>query len=335
VESVRRANQLLEREAVAAKTGSTEDSAAEHDAAGPGTSLVAVPVTQIAKAVAGRQSNSPLDHYNSVLLAARITAILAHLAVIIGLILVGRDIYGDLALGIAMATLYMLLPMTSFDVGRLNHVLPAALIVWAIWAYRRPFVSGTVLGLACGMMFFPAFLLPLWGAFYGRRGGLRFASAVVVTTAIIISSLLLTSEDQQAFVRQTLGYTQIAELQFRINDSLPGFWMGREAYRLPAFATFLVMVVALTIWPRQKSLAHVIPHSAAIVLGTQFWYTQQGGVYVLWYLPLLLLAVFRPTMVNHFAPEVAPLFIFRRHSAATTQPPTDRVGAGTHGTLAG
>lgn len=334
VESVRRANQLLEREPVGANGAAPAQTGTERDSAGPGTSLVAVPVTQIAKAVAARETDSPLDHYNAELLAARITAILAHLAVIVGLILVGKDIYGELSLGIAMATLYMLLPMTAFDVGRLNHVLPAALIVWAIWAYRRPFLSGIVLGLACGMMFFPIFLLPLWASFYGRRGGLRFVSAVVVTTAAIISSLLLTSDSQRSFYQQLFGYTQWDLLQFRAGDSLPGFWMGREAYRIPVFATYVVMVLGLTIWPRRKSLAQVIPHSTAIVLGTQFWYPQPGGVYVLWYLPLLLLAVFRPTMVNHFAPEVSPFFIFRRNNVVE-QPPSDRIGAGTQGTLAG
>lgn len=334
VESVRRASQILEREAVPANQSAPPTATVERDAAGPGTSLVAVPVTQIAKAVAVREPDSAIDHYNAEMLAARITAILAHLAVIIGLILVGKDIYSDVSLGIAMATLYMLLPMTSFDVGRLNHVLPAALIVWATWAYRRPFLSGTVLGLACGMMFFPIFLLPLWAAFYGRRGGLRFVSAVLVTTAVIISSLLLTSDNQRSFLQQMLGYTQWDLLQFRAGDSLEGFWMGREAYRIPVFATYVVMVLGLTIWPRQKSLAQVIPHSTAVVLGTQFWYPQQGGVYVLWYLPLLLLALFRPTMVNHFAPEVPPFFIFRRRNTGE-QPLSDRIGAGTHGTLAG
>jgi hypothetical protein len=28
----------------------------------------------------------------------------------------------------------------------------------------------------------------------------------------------------------------------------------------------------------------------------QFWYADQGGVYVLWYLPLLLMLVFRPNL---------------------------------------
>jgi hypothetical protein len=96
------------------------------------------------------------------------------------------------------------------------------------------------------------------------------------------------------------------------------------------FATYLVMVVALSIWPRRKSLSHVIPYSAAIVIGTQFWYPLQGGVYVLWYLPLLLLVVFRPLMTNHFAPEFKPLFQFRR-AREGSKPQPEMAGSTTSG----
>ena len=36
--------------------------------------------------------------------------------------------------------------------------------------------------------------------------------------------------------------------------------------------------------------------TAAVLLGMQFWYADKGGQYVLWYLPLLLLLVFRPNL---------------------------------------
>jgi len=42
------------------------------------------------------------------------------------------------------------------------------------------------------------------------------------------------------------------------------------------------------------------------VASIQFWYADQGGVYVLWYLPLLLLLVFRPNLADRRAPEINP-----------------------------
>ena len=37
--------------------------------------------------------------------------------------------------------------------------------------------------------------------------------------------------------------------------------------------------------------------TAAVVIGVH-WYADQGGVYVLWYLPFVLLMVFRPSLVE-------------------------------------
>ncbi len=311
----------------------TEAPAADTVPVGPATSLVADGVAQISKVVAPASSAaSPTDPD---VVTGRLIAILAHLAVIVGLALVGRHIFGDPDVGFAMATLYMLLPCTAYDVGKINHVLPAALVVWAIWAYRRPFVSGALLGLACAMMFFPIFLLPLWAVFYGRRGGLRFGTAVALTTAAILSCLMLMSSDSQTVARALLGYVPWNE--FLDSASKPGWWEQREAaYLVPVFVSYLVMLVALTVWPRRKSLAHVIPHSAAIIIGMQFWYPDQGGVYVLWYLPILLLVVFRPLMTNHFAPELKPLQLLQQ-VAGQGPPQAELVGssAGVHSPTSG
>lgn len=322
VESVRKANELIKGESPAPQTAATDEKS-DPAPAGPATSLVALPVAQLSKVIASKngEGEPTPEASNQVLdFAARIIAILSHLAVIWGLVLVGRSIFGDADLGFAMATLYMLLPCTAFDVGSVHYVLPAALVVWAIRAYRHPLVSGTLLGLACAMIFFPIFLLPLWVAFYGRRGGMRFGAAVILSTAVIMSVLLLVTNDSQTFVRQTLGgWISWTNLQFRAGDTLSGFWHD-SAYRIPVFVAYLAMLVVLTVWPRQKSLSHVITHSAALIIGTQFWFPEQGGVFVLWYLPLLILVVFRPAMTNHFAPEIKPLAWLHRQRAEQRQP---------------
>ncbi|MGE5193895.1 MAG: hypothetical protein ACM3U2_15485 [Deltaproteobacteria bacterium] len=332
VASVRRANELVQgKPASPAAREGQEVKAVDTVPAGPAASLVAGGVAQISKVVAHGNSGVAASAADPDVVTARLIAILAHLAVIVGLTLVGRHIFGDPDVGFAMATLYMLLPCTAYDVGKINHVLPAALVVWAIWAYRRPFVSGALLGLACAMMFFPIFLLPLWGAFYGRRGGLRFGTAVVLTTGVILSCLMLLSHDSQTVARAMLGYVPLSELLNSASKS--GWWRTHDvAYVVPVFVSYLVMLVALTIWPRRKSLAHVIPASAAIVIGTQFWYLEQGGVYVLWYLPLLLLVVFRPLMTNHFAPELKPLQMF--HRVAGQAPPQPELVGSSAGTAA-
>ena len=80
----------------------------------------------------------------------RATAILAHLAVVLGMVLIGYRHFDNTHTGIAAATLYLLLPYTANFTSRIDHVVPAALLVWAIQAYRRPVLAGIFVGLAAG-----------------------------------------------------------------------------------------------------------------------------------------------------------------------------------------
>jgi hypothetical protein len=237
-------------------------------------------------------------------LAARAIAVLAHLIVILGLLMVGRNLFGDVQLGLAMATLYLLLPCTAYDVGEVNYVLPSALTVWALVAYRRPMISGTLLGLACGVMFFPVFLLPVWAAFYGRRGALRFGSALLLVAGVVLAIAAITAPGSDSFVRRTIGTIHLEEmLSFEAPIGELGFWTGELwGFRIPVIATFFLLLAGMTFWPRRKSLEHLTSYSAAIIVATQFWYPVQGGVYLLWYLPLLLVVVFRPRLV-HLQPQ--------------------------------
>jgi hypothetical protein len=230
--------------------------------------------------------------------AARAMAFLSHLAVLFGLIAVGRWHFSDTNLGLAMGTMYLLLPVTAFDVTKVNHLLPAALIVWAVAAHRQPTVAGGLLGLACGTLFFPVFLLPIWMAFYWGRGAMKFGLALVLTGAVLLGSLLLTSADSNGFYRQTMGSIDWSMLKFQADEGV-GFWsLYNPAYRIPVFATFVVLLVSLTIWPLKKNVETLLANSAAIIVATQFWYPDQGGIYVLWYLPLMLVVTFRPRLAN-------------------------------------
>ena len=287
VATVLRADQMLNRQDLP-----DEPLLESETESGPATSLLAATIVPFAGGVADG--------------GARLLAILAHAAVVLGLVFVGRWHFSDTTLGLAMATLYLLLPCTAYDVTRVNHLLPAALIIWAVACYNKPIVAGLLLGLACGSMFFAVFLLPLWTAFYWKRGALRFASALVGTAVVVVGSLLLTSADSHSFTRQIIGSIDWSALKFQAGETGVGFWSTVDpAWRVPVFATFLVMLTALSIWPLQKSVEQLLAHSTAIIVGTQFWYPQHGGIYILWYLPLMLIVVFRPRLA-HLVPTTPP-----------------------------
>ena len=237
----------------------------------------------------------------------RIVTIVSHLAIVLGMVLIGYFHFDNIRTGIAAATLYLLLPYTAQRTGHVDHVLPAALLLWAIVAYRRPLIAGMLIGLAIGGFYYPVFLLPLWIGFYWQRGLGRFLSGVLITLGLVVATLGLTSSNFEQFLsqaKQMFGWTWPAM------HHLQGFWettpeSGLDpVYRIPVIAAFVVVAISLALWPPQKNLGTLLSCSAAVMLGTQFWHAHGGGLYIAWYLPLMLLTIFRPNLEDRVALSV-------------------------------
>ena len=236
-------------------------------------------------------------------------AIVGHLLVVLGLILIGRLHFQDAAGGTAAATFYLILPYTGMYVRYADHVWPMAVIVWTMLAYRRPSLAGLLLGLAAGGLYFPALLFPVFVSFYRGRGAVRFVFFFFLSLALVLGAVAFALDMQGTLhdsIRQALD--QAAWQPWKIPPAdTEGFWTGvHSAYRIPVFLAYFAFVVATAFWPAPKNFGHVLALSAAILIGTQFWYGEQGGTYVLWYLPLLLLVVFRPNLESHAAPPISP-----------------------------
>jgi hypothetical protein len=227
----------------------------------------------------------------------RTMAVICHLIVASGLVVIGKLHFQDTLAGMAAATFYLMLPYTGHYVPYLLHVWPMALIVWALALYRLPTVAGLLLGLAAGTIYFPVLLFPLWLSFYWGRGAGRFSLAFVGAAALalgVTGLILLYSDDLGERIREAIALSDWQP--WKVPDA-EGFWKGVHwAYRIPVFIAFMAFVVTTAFWPAPKNLGHVIALSAAVLIGVQFWYADRGGEYVLWYLPLLLLLVFRPNL---------------------------------------
>jgi hypothetical protein len=226
-----------------------------------------------------------------------------HLAIVIALILIGTWHFQDARAGMAAATLYLLLPYIAFHVNQVHHIWPTALLLWAVVAYRRPVVAGVLVGAATGSMFFPAVTLPVWGSFYWKCGARRFLGAVVATSfaSLLLTMILLWWDGRLAAVAGQ-AFSQPDWLPWR-EPHAESFWHGVHwAYRIPVFIVYVFFVAATAFWPSPKNLAHLLALMAAVLLGIQFWYHDRGGVYILWYLPILLLVVFRPNLSDRRPP---------------------------------
>jgi uncharacterized membrane protein len=254
-------------------------------------------------------ATEPLVHRQALIHAAttRTVTILAHLTLVAGLVWIGFRHFGNIQTGVATATLYLLTFYTSQFTSQMDHVVPGMLLVWAIAAYRRPTLSGLLIGLAGGLIYYPLFLLPLWLGFYWRRGLLRFVVGFALALGLLVGALYLWSPDSAAAlaqVKQMFGWRD----PFHVDAT--GFWQYIDsAFRIPVLAAFVALCLALAIWPAQKNLGTLLSCSAAVMLGVQFWDANHGGLYMAWYLPLLVLTIFRPNLEDRVAlSAVKPLW---------------------------
>lgn len=236
--------------------------------------------------------------------AAKTMAIISHFAVVIALVVVGLWHFDNIKLGIGAAVMYLMLPYTAQMTGHVDHVLPSALMLWAIVFYRRPAIAGIFLGLSVGVVYYPIFLLALWISFYWQRGVFRFLAGLLGAIAITAISLAFVSEDMAAFwskIRQMFGL-------FMPNmdaDQLRGIW-GRSfgwdpIWRLPCIALSICLSALFALWPAQKNLGTLLSCSAAMMLAVQFWHGYGGGTYIAWFMPLMLLTIFRPNLEDRIA----------------------------------
>lgn len=225
---------------------------------------------------------------------------LTHIFIVLGIIQICHCHFDNFRAGLAASVLYLLLPYTSQMMGRLDHFVPAALMLWAIAFYRRPILAGVLIGLAGGLVFYPLFLVPLWVSFYWKRGWVRFLSTVGITVFAMGVLLLLSPTEYFG------GYwTQLISMfgwNRLMNANPTGIWAFHASeYRYPLFAAFLVVSFGLVLWPARKHLATLLSCSAIVMVAVQFWMPNEGGLYIGWYLPILILTIFRPNLEDRIA----------------------------------
>src|SRR5436190_171591 len=83
-------------------------------------------------------AGEPLDGRGTRFWVERALAGACHLAVVLALVYIGWRHFQDISAGMAAATLYLLLPYIAFHITQIHHVLPTALLLWAVVLYRRP-----------------------------------------------------------------------------------------------------------------------------------------------------------------------------------------------------
>ncbi len=225
--------------------------------------------------------------------------LILHSGIILSIILIGHCHFGNVRTGVAAAFFYLLLPYTSQFGGNLEHLIPGLFIIMAIALYRRPICSGILIGLAGSLVFYPFFLIPLWASFYYKRGLARFLLGTLSSTLVMLLLLLLSPSALGTFGEQTARMFGYCSVRLACPD---GLWACCPTiYRFPIVACFGVICFGLILWPTRKNLATLISCSALLMLAVQFWVGNYGGLFMAWYMPALILTIFRPNLEDRVA----------------------------------
>jgi multisubunit Na+/H+ antiporter MnhF subunit len=223
--------------------------------------------------------------------AAHAASAVFDLACVVLLFLIGRRLR-DTALGVVLAYAWLAFPFTIYATNSgTNDALPAALVLAAIWAAGRPFARGA-LGMAAGLTKFASLaLMPVLASHGLRHGraarplGLFLAGAGLV---LALGALLMFWRTDPATVwDRTIGYQAGREAPFSVWGLYGGGWeVAQSAVQLAV----VLFAVGVAFAPRRDDVVGLAAICGAILAGTQLATTYWFYLYLVWALPLALIA---------------------------------------------
>jgi hypothetical protein len=289
--------------------GRCESSNARGDTYGPTAYLVYVPAVLVLT-WSGKWDSLPSAHA---------TAIAFDLLAILGLFLVGRR-FGGSRLAAALVFGWVAFPFTAYTMNaNSNDTIMPAILIWGFWLVSSPVARGASVALAGWTKFAALLLVPLWLTYpdgLRPRTMIKYAAGFVVATLAVFSILLFEPSLTHAvrvFVDRTVGYQLDRDSPFS-----PWDWGQYHARGIPSLrAVQLILqvgVLALTgvvaMIPQRKGPLELAALSAALLVGFELTLTHWSYLYIPWFLPFVLLALFLTPRsragVREPAPEPAP-----------------------------
>ena len=216
--------------------------------------------------------------------AAHAGAITFDLAATLGLYMLGLRLRGKV-LGIALAYAWVAFPYSLFALStNTNDTLVAALLVWALVAATAPAARGALVALASAAKFAPLAIAPLF-ATLGRAP--RFAAAFVLV-AVAVMLPFLPDGGLRDFYDTTVGFHAGRESPFSVWGQEPGLDWLQTVVKVAAAG----LAVAVAVLPRERDVVQVAALGAAALIGLQLATVHWFYLYIVWFAPLVLAALF-------------------------------------------
>jgi hypothetical protein len=227
--------------------------------------------------------------------AAHTAAVVFDLLTMLGLWLLGRRIRGP-TLGLVLVYAWAANPFTLFvSNSNSNDSLLALLGVAALLAASRPVIRGALVALAGLTKFAPLVLAPVFatagpeGAGSARRirGVALFVVGFAVAGAIALLPVIA-GDEWRAFYERTLEFQRSRGSPF----SVWGLYGGIDWLQTAAQAAALAFALAAAVIPRRRDLVGLAAMAGAVTIALQLGVTHWFYLYIVWFLPFVLVALF-------------------------------------------
>jgi uncharacterized membrane protein len=216
--------------------------------------------------------------------AAHAGAISFDLVTVAGLYVLGLRLRGR-ALATALGYAWVAYPYTLFALStNTNDTLIAALLVWALVAASMPAVSGGLLALASSAKFAPLALAPLFASL-GRP--LRYGVAFAAVLALAILPFL-PDGGLRDFYDTTLGFHAGRGSPFSVWGQEPGLGWLHTVVKVAAAG----LALAVAFVPKERDAVQVAALGAATLIGLQLAAVHWFYLYIVWFTPFVLVALF-------------------------------------------
>jgi len=232
--------------------------------------------------------------------AAHAAAVAFDLACVAGLWLAGRRLRGP-GFGLLLAYLWVTFPFTLLVANSgANDALVGALVLAAFLFTARPIARGALAVVAGLSKFAPLALVPLFVTAGG--GKLRSAIAAVAAGVLVMAPVAL-GDGLGTFTDRTLCFQGERNSPFSIWGlyGLPGWLQAAATVAVAALA------IAVAFVPSRRDDITVAALGAAVLIALQLTVTHWFYLYLVWFLPLLLIALLTPAVAGSArSPSPAP-----------------------------
>jgi hypothetical protein len=168
-----------------------------------------------------------------------------------------------------------------------NDSLIALLLVATLLVIGRPALRGSMLALAALTKFAPVLLVPLLATVEGRRRPPLLFAAGFGAAAILVGAQTVLEPGLATLYERTIGYQAGRHSPFSVWGQAPAL----EPLRVGVIAATGALALALGLRPRRKDLVQVSALGAALLIAVQLTMQHWFYLYLVWFFPLLLVAL--------------------------------------------